>query len=652
MAELLTCPRKASFMFKPTNLGKKPNNNAKAKPKPKPNFSAMHKLSSSTSATTGATSAGLGSSDAAQASGMSQKRGFEDWLANDDEEFGFYGRPRQDRNAKKFKKNKKNKNTQQQPTWSYDDIYDPSVPVNIAQYAKSEAAFQSKESWKMRLFNANKKERKRLGQTAKGAYIHMRHDIVSLLIFPVRPTAKDFGASHVNPMFAPPPDLSSFDDARPRSSDSSQYRTNDSDRGYDDLPRPSFTKPSFAPPPSLAPTPVNLNREETAEEAYARRLALSSAGAARPVAPSPPVPAQVLAPVKTATPEELEKRAKAAQQIAALKAKMAAKAAASAPASAPASASSPSPAPTPLPPSAPVPVAAASTKQTFVPATAPAQGFTQEDLDTVQAGFKQPDYPEREHSPEVTITTSSTGMPSSRGPILDESKITSGFAPTISGAPTYNYGFPGIAPHMDARIATQQSPPEQAPSVQDTPAADNAEEPSKRPGQDGFAERLLKKMGWEKGQGLGASGDGITTAIVMKADKKKRAPGSSHTPAMGKIVGGHKKKTAESTDDSPHGNMSEVIKLEGMLDNMDVEKEISEQNLLQEIGEEMGQYGKVERVFIWRAHMGGKEEVFVQFTSQLSALRAVKGMDETEFAGNVVRGRFWDAGKFERGEYA
>lgn len=167
-------PHKASLMFRPTNLGKKPNNNAKAKPKPRPNFSAMHKVSSSIS--TGDASTGLGSSDTPPASVKSQKRGFEDWLANDDDELGYYDRPRQDRNAKKFKKNnhKKSKATQQQQTWSYDDIYDPSVPVNILQYAKSEAAFQSKEMWKMRLFAANKKERMRLGQTAKRALISSR----------------------------------------------------------------------------------------------------------------------------------------------------------------------------------------------------------------------------------------------------------------------------------------------------------------------------------------------------------------------------------------------------------------------------------------------------------------------------------------------
>ena len=50
--------------------------------------------------------------------------------------------------------------------------------------------------------------------------------------------------------------------------------------------------------------------------------------------------------------------------------------------------------------------------------------------------------------------------------------------------------------------------------------------------------------------------------------------------------------------------------------------------------------------------MGGKNEVFVKFTSQLSALRAVNATDGMTFAGNEVVARFWDSEKFESGEYA
>lgn len=170
---------------------------------------------------------------------------------------------------------------------------------------------------------------------------------------------------------------------------------------------------------------------------------------------------------------------------------------------------------------------------------------------------------------------------------------------------------------------------------------------------------MLKKYGWEKGQGLGARNDGITTAIFAKADKRKKLAdadgGGFATPKnMGKIVGGKKRNTTSSTEqssDPAEDRISEVIKLEGMLDGLDIDQEIQENNLMQEIGEEMGSNGKVERIFIWREEQGGRNEVFVKFVNQMSALRALQACDGMEFADNKVLARFWDAERFERGEY-
>jgi splicing factor 45 len=178
---------------------------------------------------------------------------------------------------------------------------------------------------------------------------------------------------------------------------------------------------------------------------------------------------------------------------------------------------------------------------------------------------------------------------------------------------------------------------------------------------DKFAEKMLQKYGWEKGKGLGAHNDGITTAIVAKAEKRKKLAdadgGGFATPKnMGKIVGGKKRKMAS---EDGHGDeqeqpakLSEVIKLEGMLDGLDIDQEISENNILQEIGDEMASSGQVERLFIWREEQGGRNEVFVKYTSPLSALRALKSCDGMEFADNKVAAKFWDVEKFERGEYA
>jgi splicing factor 45 len=179
---------------------------------------------------------------------------------------------------------------------------------------------------------------------------------------------------------------------------------------------------------------------------------------------------------------------------------------------------------------------------------------------------------------------------------------------------------------------------------------------SKVSGQKGFAARLMAKMGWEEGQGLGAKGEGITTAIVAQTTKRKRRSdkeGGGWMPSVGKIVGGKKRKVQSMDDDEGEfGNMSNIVKLQGMLDELDVTYEIEENNLLQEIGEQFSNdYGAIERLFVWREQNGGNNEVFVKFTNQLSALKACGGTNEMTFAGNPVKARFFDAEKFENGEY-
>lgn len=178
---------------------------------------------------------------------------------------------------------------------------------------------------------------------------------------------------------------------------------------------------------------------------------------------------------------------------------------------------------------------------------------------------------------------------------------------------------------------------------------------SSRPGQAGFAERLMSKYGWSKGQGLGASGQGIINPLYAKADKRKKKSdaegGGFVTPAStGKILGGHKAKSAPE-DEGKFGAMSEVIRLEHLLDGMDLDEEMSrgEGGIMQEIGEECGEkYGSVERVYI---HRDESPLVFVQFVSQLSALRAVNALEGRVFAGNTITARFWPIEKFQKAEY-
>lgn len=149
---------------------------------------------------------------------------------------------------------------------------------------------------------------------------------------------------------------------------------------------------------------------------------------------------------------------------------------------------------------------------------------------------------------------------------------------------------------------TLPPPPEDIPAseaeleevfAKEKPAEDEGEEGgqrSLRPGQKGFAERLLAKYGWTKGSGLGATGSGIVKPLQVKVEKQKKRPDSEGggvvTPAgRGKIIGGSKKKE----DEGKFGAMSEVIVMKGMLDGLDLDAELQggqDGGLMQEIGEE------------------------------------------------------------------
>ena len=151
-----------------------------------------------------------------------------------------------------------------------------------------------------------------------------------------------------------------------------------------------------------------------------------------------------------------------------------------------------------------------------------------------------------------------------------------------------------------------------------------------RPGQAGFAQRLMSKYGWTKGSGLGADETGITSALRVEVSKRRKKPdaeggGWAEPGARGKIIGGKRKVAdagAQGEENQGYGPMSQVVVLRGMLDGMpDLRTEV-EAGLGQEIGEECGEkYGRVERLYIDVDGPGDGKGVFIKFTDQVSALR-------------------------------
>ncbi|KAM7207595.1 hypothetical protein V8F20_002073 [Naviculisporaceae sp. PSN 640] len=196
----------------------------------------------------------------------------------------------------------------------------------------------------------------------------------------------------------------------------------------------------------------------------------------------------------------------------------------------------------------------------------------------------------------------------------------------------------------------------------DSQAEDQQQPRSNRPGQADFAARLMSKYGWTKGSGLGADESGITSALRVKIEKRRKRPdaeggGFAEPGGRGKIIGGApaKKKDGESSSGSggggKFGKMSVVIALDNMLSNMteaDLEADIESGDLKQDIGQECGdKYGRIERISIDPV----ARRVFIKFTDQVSALRAVNDLEGRNFNGNTIAARFFDLDEFEEGVY-
>ncbi|EMC97201.1 hypothetical protein BAUCODRAFT_23561 [Baudoinia panamericana UAMH 10762] len=519
-----------------------------------------------------------------------QRSNLSDWIGDEEEDEYYVGRARPERGGRKKKKKKQQGEVR---TWDWDDVYDPTLPNNYADYKGSEEQVREVRDWKARLYYHQLKEA-RTKQASDEASSEDRAAVGRI----------------ANPMFAPPSSGLSF---APPSFDNDIPAAAPPVHVSEDYP------PNYDGHREPSPAPAFLPNDNTGEDAYMRRMRMSGMGASEtvpvgvehtttpPVAVPTPVPAQIEPLVDTESPDVVAKRVEAQAKIAAFKAKIAAKKAASA-------ANGPSPSPASKPVQTAVTVTPASTLEDAVAMQAPSPA-----------------------SPAPARNILSSGATITRAPVRYEQP------PPTKGAPDDD-------DDNDAGVAA-------ATEAEDAPR-------SSRPGQKGFAERYLKKLGWEKGKGLGVEGnEGIATAIFAKAEKRKKRSdadgGGWAQPAnMGKIVGGKRRKVEDEDagDDSAgqeYDSMSEVIKLEGMLAGLDVDDEIQNKDLYGEIGREMeGQYGKVERVFIWRKVAGGQDDVFVKFTSPLSALRAVRACDGDEFAGNVMKARFFGMEQFEKGEYA
>ncbi|KAF3200284.1 hypothetical protein TWF106_011335 [Orbilia oligospora] len=236
---------------------------------------------------------------------------------------------------------------------------------------------------------------------------------------------------------------------------------------------------------------------------------------------------------------------------------------------------------------------------------------------------------------EPTPPPEESGDRPSVSPAIGSSNIHS---VTISRAPVI-YSLPPAPPDLnqDGDFDPSEAFEDDNEDIPSESAQDSDIPRSNRPGQKGFAERLMSKYGWTKGTGLGATSSGMVHALQVKANKGKDSKG------VGKILDKNKKR---GDDAGKFGKMSEVVVLHKMVDGLEGEDPAV---LMQEIGDECSEkYGRIERVhIIHKQSEDAPSKVFVQFTSQLSALRAVNALEGRMFNGNTIEARFFDVDEFE-----
>ena len=167
-------------------------------------------------------------------------------------------------------------------------------------------------------------------------------------------------------------------------------------------------------------------------------------------------------------------------------------------------------------------------------------------------------------------------------------------AGAISRAPV-RYNLPPAPSDIPSSEAELKKALDTEAANDEDPAGNSEEGPrSLRPGQKGFAERLMSKYGWSKGTGLGADGSGIVNPLKVVVEKRKKKSdaegGGFRDPGgMGKIIGGKKNVPEKESSVGKFGPMSEVIVLRGMVDGMNLDEEVEgagDGGLMQEIGDE------------------------------------------------------------------
>ncbi|KAH9048230.1 hypothetical protein EDB84DRAFT_1457952 [Lactarius hengduanensis] len=476
------------------------------------------------------------------------------------------------------RKNKKNKNVQQLAVWDPSETYDPSRPNDYNEY----------KIWKHR------EHEERLERISMERRMQAQKRL--------RRSSSRSEYSDSDP-----------DDARPRKT--GRYNENDDRWSREDNERAKG---------GLGNTPVvNQAPNITGEEAYQRRLAMSSGFQHAPLATSS-APADSLEatigtvvdrpvpPTRAETGEEVYLRRVALSQ--------------------------PGPPSTP-PKVTPVQLPSNNDEDLYQPAEPSGQPTPLPPLHTQQGPSEPSDFPER----NLVASQPALPPPASIPSAPSASNITVDFGERVrnsrNAAAAIAAKFSALAP-----LAEGGDSPEPAPE-------ENEHEPPKRPDPHGFAARLMAKWGHKEGQGLGADGSGIVHALSVEQVK-----GGKGTDGKGKAMGSVRGRIIDAAADARakaeaerFGEPSRVI----VLTNMVGLEGVNDPDLPADVGDECSKNGTVDRVIVHTVRPLPQDEIdavriFVLFAGPAGAWKTVRDLDGRFFGGRTVRARYFPESAYNR----
>ncbi|CAM8929995.1 hypothetical protein QQ045_021960 [Rhodiola kirilowii] len=164
-------------------------------------------------------------------------------------------------------------------------------------------------------------------------------------------------------------------------------------------------------------------------------------------------------------------------------------------------------------------------------------------------------------------------------------------------------------------------------------------------GQMTAAQRMMAKMGWKQGQGLGKQEQGITTPLMAKKTDRR----------AGVIVNAsesNSKQEKKVKGVSFNGPPTRVLLLRNMVGPGEVDDDLED-----EVASECAKYGTVTRVLIFEVvdpNFPADEAVriFIQFERSEETTKAFVDLDGRFFGGRVVHAAFYSEERFSKNELA